>query len=246
MNRQAWNKMTEKERLEWFAEKGIYVAEEIFHAPYQVVEEVTKYEFHFVTGKFPREHTSDKAPPREVEEKTEIIPIDECLGLYEPRKTTITIFNKGIKNASKIIGCNPEHLKYIVRLHEWSHALIHVGLPQDDKLKVFEENGYWEVCLKRSTKIYKSIEAKLHEHLAQLLTYLSLKLLYDKAKYDESKTVINHRIEVFRELNKRQPREYMVDDYLEVPHNRILESVSLLKKGWLKGVFEAWATVMKW
>jgi hypothetical protein len=246
MNRKEWSKMAEEKRAKWMADKGIDILADVFRIPFQVLEKLTKYEYQFVTSKFPTEVLSDDEPPKKLEEKTEIIPIDEYLGLYEPNKTRITIFNKGIKNASNIIKCNPEHLKYIVKLHEWSHALVHIGLREDDRLRALKEDSYWEGRLKQSTQVYESIETKLHEHIAQLLAYYSLNLLHDDAKHDEAKEVISRIIETFRELNKHQPREYVVDDYLEMPQGRVIESVSLLKKEWLKGVFDAWSTVMKW
>jgi len=71
-------------------------------------------------------------------------------------------------------------------------------------------------------------------------------MLLKSVKHDEAKKVINRIIETFRDLNRHQPPEYLVDDYLDVSHNRIIKSVDLLKKGWLKGVFLAWSTVIKW
>jgi hypothetical protein len=142
MKKEEFDKMTEEEKAKWMAEKGIDIVGEVFEIPFQVLQEITNYQYEFVIGKFPEDASSDEEPPRKLEKKGEIIPIDEYLGLYEPKKTKITIFNKGIENASTIIKCNPEHLRYIVKLHEWAHALIHIGLRDDDRLKVLKDDGY--------------------------------------------------------------------------------------------------------
>jgi len=224
----------------------INILSEIIKPPYEILNKLTKYQYQFLIGKEPTESETKEEPPRELDEKAEIIPIDEYLGRYEPKMRKITIFDKGIDNASRIIRCDPKYLKYIVRLHEWSHALIHIGLGENDRLKALDEDSYWEECLKQSNQIYVSIEAKLHEHLAQLLTYHSLNLLREDAKHKEAKEVINRIIETFLELNTRQPSEYVVDDYLGVPQDRVIQSVGMLKKVWLKGVFDAWNIIMKW
>jgi len=241
-----WDKMTKEEKPKWMIKKGIEILGEVFRSPYQVIHKLVNYEYEFVIGKFPKEVFSDETPPRELGERTEIIPIDECLGLYEPKKTKITIFNRGIEDASKLIKCNPEHLKYIVRLHEWSHALVHIGFCESKRLAVLKDENLWDKELAEATKIYTSIEDKLHEHIAQLLTYHSLTLISQDAEHEESRKILNNIIKIFLELNKRQPPYYRIDEYLDVPRNRIIQSITLLKKGWLKGVFDGWKTVIKW
>jgi len=246
MRRVDWDKMTKEEKVEWMIERGIYIFAEVLRPPYQVIEKVVNYEYEFVISKFPKEVISDETPPKELDERTDIIPIDEYLGLYEPEKTKITIFNSGIEDASKLIKCNSEYLKYIIRLHEWSHALVHIGFSKNKGLAILKDNNLWDKELAEATKIYTSIEDRLHEHIAQLLTYHSLILIRQDAKYEESREILNNMIKNFLELNKRQPPHYRVDEYLDVPRSRIIQSISLLKKGWLKGVFNAWKTVIKW
>jgi|GEM_PF-3457289 len=246
MKEEEWDKMIDEEKAKWMTEKGIDIATEVLRIPFQVLQKVINYQYVFVISKFPKEVPSNEEPPRKLGKGGEIIPIDEYLGLYEPKKMKITIFNKGIENAGNIIKCNPHHLRYIVKLHEYSHALIHIGFSEDDRLRILKDENYWDEQFSRTTQIYISIEDRLHEHLAQLLTHHSLILIREDARYDEAKEALNRMIETFFELNKHQPPEYRVDNYLEVPKHRIIESISLLKKGWLKGVFDAWSTIIKW
>jgi hypothetical protein len=227
-------------------EKLMEILGEIFKAPFQLLEKLTEYNDVFAIGKGPSEFTIEQEPPIKMDERSEIIPIDGYLGMYDPQLREITIFNKGIRNASEIIDCIPDDLTYIVRLHEWSHALIHIGLDKDGRLKAVRDDTYWIDLLEKLTSIFLSIETTLHEHLAQLLTYHALSELYQDAEHEEAKDVISRIMTTFQELNKRQPPEYIVDDYLEVAKARIIESISLLKREWLKGSFEAWSTVVKW
>jgi len=97
-----------------------------------------------------------------------------------------------------------------------------------------------------ATEAFSSIETRLHEHLAQLLTYNSLRMLRTEARHKESRAALSRIIRVFGELNKHQPPDYVIDDYLELSTNWLIESIQLLKKEWLKGSFEAWKTVVKW
>lgn len=244
MKKEQWNKMTKEEKSNWMLEEGIDILAKVFRAPFHVIQDVANNKYEFVVGKSPKEVLSDEEPPTTIEERAEIIPIDEYLGLYEPNRIKITVFNKGIENASTIIKCNPKHLRCIVRLHEWSHALIHIALSKDDGLRALKEESYWEECLEQSNQIYGSMETKLHEHLAQLLTYHSLNLICDKSEHPEAKEFVGHVIKTFQELNKRQPSEYKINDHFKIPRDRIIRSIDLLKKGWLKGVFDAWRTVV--
>jgi len=203
MKKGDWDKMTEEEKAKWMIEKGIDILAEALRPPYQVIHKLVNYEYEFVISKFPKEVISDETPPKELGERTEIIPIDGYLGLYEPKETKITIFNSSIEDASKLIKCNPEHLKYIVRLHEWSHALVHIGFSKSKRLAILKDDNLWSKELAEATKIYTSIEDRLHEHIAQLLTYHSLTLIRQDAKYEESREILNNIIKIFLELNNR-------------------------------------------
>jgi len=218
---------------------------EIHKHPSALLESLADLEYVFVNDGSPDEIHSDDEPATKPDKMGDIIPIDKYLGLYEPDKRQITIYNKSIETASKIISRNSKHLRYVVRLHEWSHAFIHISFSKSDNQQILIDKSNWEKLLENATQIYASIDDELHEHLAQLLTYHALNKLLRDAEHDKSKEAIEHIIEVFQELNRRQPPQYMVDDYLNVPKTRIIKSIILLKKGWLKGKFEAWDTVIK-
>jgi len=221
-----------------------------FPMPSNVLYEVTKLSL--LIGCPLKEASTDDKPPLQLCHTTEIIPIDGFLGLYDLEERKITIFNKGIERASKELRCNPEHLRYIVRLHEWSHAILHLGVDQETADKVYatkydpNNSTANKIIYRKQGKVYKSIENALHESLAQLLTYHSLKTAKENASKMEAKIVIDKMLELFVKLCKCQPPEYRVEKYLDVPLTRLSESIRLIRKNWLKGVFDAWISVITW
>jgi hypothetical protein len=122
---------------------------------------------------------------------------------------------------------------------------VHIGVPEGDRIKIIRDLSYWEKQLPHLTAIFCSIDYRLHEHLAQLLTYQSLNTLIKEARRDESREVLNKRLGVFKELSRRQPPEYRVDDYFGANQGQLMTSMALLRNQWLKGVFEAWDMIMK-
>lgn len=239
--------MDEEGFRKWLGDKGMDILADAIRPVYKVLQEVVDRKFEFVIGKFPKESETDENPPIELDKKIETLPICEYLGLYDPYKTEIIIFKKSIKNASTILNCSPELLEYIVRIHEYAHAIIHIGFTEKERTLILNKEELWDKKFSEKTAIFTSIDKKLHEQLAQLLTYYSLVMLRDNTKYEESKKIINKMLQIFFELNKRQPKEYVInDEYLNIPQKRVIESIYLLKKGWLKGVYEAWNTAIRW
>jgi hypothetical protein len=226
-------------------EKVLEILSDIQKVPYQLIERSFDYEYQFQTGEMPKEMFSDDEPPKRLREDAEIIPIDEYLGLYEPDKMQITIFKKGIEEAVEILKCKSSDLTYIVRLHEWSHGLVHVGLSKDDMAKVSRDNNYLNEQFRIMNHVFRSIDDRLHEHLAQLLTYQSLNTLHKEARNEESREVIRRISDTFKDLRRRQPPEYQVEDYLGVTQAQLIKSITMLRNQWLKGVFEAWDMIMK-
>jgi hypothetical protein len=223
-------------------ERYLNILAQVVRAPKRILEELTNYRF---PEPLPGYRKSDNDPPMVIRESTETIPIDEYLGLYEPKKRKITIFEKGIDKASRLIDCRRNDLRYIVELHEFSHAIVHLGIAKDE-VTASRLPGSLKEYLSRATRIYMLIDKKLHEHLAQLLAYHGLGFLADQANDKEARDAIDRLIATFHKLSARQPAEYRVDGRIGVPRGRVLESLRILKKGWLKGSFEAWSTVVCW
>jgi hypothetical protein len=84
----------------------------------------------------PLEIFSDEQPsfkPQRQEEEG-LIPIDEVLGRYDHKSRSIHIFVKNVTHfASAALKCDVRSLEYIVRIHEYAHALLHTGLSWTDE-----------------------------------------------------------------------------------------------------------------
>jgi hypothetical protein len=190
--------------------------------------------------------STEDDPPLELSEGAEIIPIDESLGLYSPDSQEIIIFQKGIQRASDILRVNPEHINIVVRLHEWAHAILHLGVAEDDRLKIVEDDSHWNIVLNASTKLFKEMEHGLHELLAQTLTLYCIQYLKQASRTDQGKDASGRIEYTFHHLASRQPPEYRIHDLLNVPRARILRSIGLLRNRFLVGKVEPWKTVVTW
>jgi hypothetical protein len=213
--------------------------------PYQLIERSMGYEYQFSSRKMPKEDFSSDEPPERLREKGEVITIDGYLGLYEPDKIRITIFKKGIEEVSEILKCKSFDLTYIVQLHEWAHGLMHVGLSRDDVVKVSKADNVFNEQIGIIDNVFRSMDDRLQEHLAQLITYQSLNTLQGEARSEISRKTIWRIVHVFKDLSRRQPLEYQVDDYLWITKYQLIKGITLIRNEWLKGCFEAWDMILK-
>lgn len=104
------------------------VMAQIMQAPFQIIQREVDHRWTFAIAHCPSETESDDEPPIRLAERGDVIAIDGILGLYNPDAQKITIFRKGINRVSKILDARPADLQFVVRLHEWAHTVLHVGL----------------------------------------------------------------------------------------------------------------------
>jgi hypothetical protein len=74
----------------------------------------------------PSERSVTEDPPGWAH-RDELWTIDELLGLYESHKRMITIFTKGIEHVAGQLGVQTFFIEYLVRIHEYAHAVFHLG-----------------------------------------------------------------------------------------------------------------------
>ena len=226
-------------------ERILEVSYQIQKAPFQIVQEVANNEWLFAVNHVPTQIESDEEPPIRLSDHLDIIPIDGVLGQYNPDKQQITIFRKGMQRVTEALNMRKDDLTFVVLLHEWAHALVHIGLLEDDRLRVTRDDSLWPRCLEEATTTYEGLEPELHERLAQLLTFHGLQSIQAAATAPEAKAVIERIAGTFKELTQRAPREYWIDDYVQVPKHRIIQSIRLLKNSSLVGI-AAWDIVVRW
>ena len=199
----------------------------------------------FADNHVPGEDVSFDDPPKKIDKKSEIFPIDDVLGRYDAMKQEITVFSKGIDEACRLLRMDQENLVCIVRLHEWAHAFVHIGLTKEQRKQLSKDETLWTHMLSDSTDLFKFIEPGLHERLAQLLTYHTLQDTYGKAHSERSKNTIGKIIEAFDQLSLHQPSEYRIGDLRNAPKDRVIKSIDLIKRRWLVGKIEPWRIVVE-
>jgi hypothetical protein len=216
---------------------------DVYKPPYQLIERQLQGICSFAMNHYPKEVYSDDDPPLKL---AEIIPIDGYLGLYSPEKQEITIFNKAIREVSEVLQVNSTHLTIIVRLHEWAHAVFHMGVTEVDRNRILRDDSRWPAILEASTTLFREVENDLHEQIAQILTLYCISDLKKDASTDQGKEALE-RIEcAFHLLSSRQPLEYRVKDLFDIPRSRINKSIALLRDRSLAGQFVPWKTVVTW
>jgi len=225
--------------------KGLDIYTEVRRLPFHVIQAAVDNRWMFADSHMPSETFSEADPPVRITDVTDGIVIDGLLGQYNPSTREITIFRKGIGHIAEILKVSPEDLTQVVRLHEWAHALLHLGLEKDDRMSVLRDESQWEGRLTRLSIWFSGLEANLHESLAQLLTREGLRWVREKATIPEAQAKIDQVQIVFEQLMRRASSEYQIDQYDRVPKSRIIGSVYLLKSGGLVGA-DAWDTVLRW
>ena len=205
-------------------------AEFFLPMPFEILQELTRLKF--VSGKFPKERRSEEKPPLfDSYQNGEIIPIDGVLGIYDPKSREIVLFEKGITWAGDRLNLKPEHLEIVVKYHEWSHAIIHIGRDDDGK-----------IC---NLGTYNSIEKKLHETLAQLWTFKALQYKIGETKNNVARQGLEKVLQVFKDLNNHQPSDYRDWGQFEnVSLERIRAFTFALRKQDVKGKFDVFESLI--
>ena len=132
--------------------------------------------------------------------------IDILYGHYELKTREIEIFVKRIDQDANIYGAEPGELCEIVRIHEYAHAIVHLGSRVDDVYEHLEiscrnKRTEWTEFVDRRTSWFTEFPNELHEFLAQALTYAALQKLSVTRKSEKLR-------QVFEALELKQPYEY--------------------------------------
>jgi hypothetical protein len=221
------------------------VASEVRRLPFEVIQGAFNYELTFGDRPFPSEKISKKNPPISLTDRTEEIVIDGTLGFYDSTTKTITIFSKAINRAAEILGVSAIDLTQIVRLHEYAHALLHLGVDKAARRSLMPGDSLSAEHVDRMDSWFKALDPNLHEALAQLLVREGLRWLKDKATIPDAQASIDRLQEVFRRLMQRAPSAYQIDKFDSIEKGRIFGGIRLLKNGGLVGA-DAWETVVTW
>src|SRR2546425_7341709 len=100
---------------------------------------------------------TDESPPKLLMPETELIEIDEYLGLYLPSERKIKVFRENVRRAAEMLGCQERDLEYVVWYHEQAHAILHLGVPQDDRLRSLRDLDYKTHRLQELTETFDAV-----------------------------------------------------------------------------------------
>lgn len=173
-----------------------------------------------MTPSGPVEFFSDDRPISSSKQQSDdLIPIDEVLGRYISKERKIEIFKKNIEHYEKTVFlCYNKELEYLVRIHEYAHALVHLGTSFEvDRSLLLEypqgEKTNWTEFEDKRDQLFSAVDTQSHEFLAQILTWSTIKALTANPRTEALR-------DVFLALMEKQPEDYRVSiDILEMVTN---------------------------
>jgi hypothetical protein len=194
----------------------------IFEEPRLIVQRVT---YNVILCAAPVEYFSDRMPtwPRAPLE-TDLLPIDELYGVYDAESRSIQIFVDRIKQDASLFGENFEDFLEIVRLHEYAHAVVHLGVRSNEissTLSNCAQDGLtgWKTFIERRTSSFHALDKASSEFLAQAITYRCL------SEHNDHR--ISWLIDVFESIEKRQPSYYVVPEDIKAASSNMDWSLAL-------------------
>lgn len=163
----------------------------------------------------PTEYFSQQMPVfiPETPEEDRLKPIDVLYGCYIHGKRAIEIYIKRIEQDVHLYSCDAAELTFIIRIHEYAHALHHLGVGWRDAgqaMTNYDVDGRtdWASFKNGRDVVYSSITTRCHELIAQAVTYASISQFPDSG-------VAGRLIEVFDSLEQRQPSQYRLNPELK-------------------------------
>lgn len=231
---------------------SLEAAAQIFRYPLQLVQAATSLVF--PSSICPTEKPTDDEPP-DWKRRDERWTIDALLGSYDPSTKHITIFNKGIAHVAQQFGLPGEIVERIVRIHEWGHAIFHLGVdpgmsPALAQAALSNNNDLSQLYEQSVTARYNDVERYVHEQIAQAITLISLQDLASRATIPDAKAACTMLLEAFGTITRHQPREYRLEDLERLDskqlRRRLRDLVALIKQGKLQGDEKAWQTLLQW
>jgi hypothetical protein len=136
-------------------------------------------------------------------------PIDVIYGSYNPIGRQIEIYIHNIRRDASLFGEFADVLQ-IVRLHEYAHAVVHLGVRVDqavNSLDVIGVSGYtdWHTFLDQRARAFEDIDLASHEYLAQAVTLAAIAGLPPSPQSEQLRAAFDH-------LEARQPPQYVLPD----------------------------------
>jgi hypothetical protein len=135
-----------------------------------------------------------------------LLPIDVLYGRYIPEDLRIEIFVDRIRADAPRFGAEYSDLLTIVRIHEYAHAVVHMGIHAgevSEQLRNFGVNGItdWVSFQVERNKAFSAIDDESGELLAQAITWACV-------SQQPASSRPQRLIETFTALEQKQPDRY--------------------------------------
>lgn len=134
-------------------------------------------------------------------------PIDVLYGSYNSVSRHIEIYIDNIRRDASLFGEFVDVLQ-IVRLHEYAHAIVHLGARLDPAVDILDDigpSGYtnWNTFLDERGRVFEDTDVASHEYLAQAVTLTALAGLPQGHQSERLRAT-------FDRLEARQPPQYVL------------------------------------
>jgi hypothetical protein len=187
-----------------------------------MITQYSRRDFYWTASSKMSVRRSDEDPPiiKDGRAWTDLVPDYELLlGVYDNARHRITLFKKGIDWLAQQHDWEPGRLESIVELHEWGHAVHHLGPNEPSKFdaKVVSSE------LRRRTLAFRCCPDEFKEQIAQLLTLLAIKGKRQESQFPKAKEYFEIMEEMFFELMDRQSAKYRLPKIvrdMEIPQLR--------------------------
>jgi hypothetical protein len=161
----------------------------------------------------PTEVFSQAMPTPEKLDDDELMPIDVLYGRYVPGTRRVEIFINRIEQDAPRFNCEPSDLLTIVRIHEYAHAVCHIGIPVQDIQECLSANSGtpetdWATFGIERERSFRSLDTASHELIAQALTWYCINKFW-------STTESSRLMDAFRALEAHQATEYQLSQSLK-------------------------------
>ena len=145
-------------------------------------------------------------------------PIDVLYGSYNPASRSVDIYIDNVRRDASLFGEFADVLQ-IVRLHEYAHATVHLGIRLDQAINVLdtiEPAGYtdWNTFLEERGRAFEEVDVASHEYLAQAITLAAIEEVPDRNQSERLRAT-------FDALEARQPPHYVVPDDIKAFARRV-------------------------
>jgi hypothetical protein len=150
----------------------------------------------------------------------------DVLGTYEPLTCTITIYQGKIQEWTESHRWDPAILERIVRIHEYGHAFVHVGISETEESGenawLLERNRFWAAVNPATDN---------HEFLAQSFTWIALKQFADEGELAKFEELMETQPDCYRLWGGgKKPTRALWEQYIEV--GRCVKQVEHLAAFW--------------